>query len=154
MFQFHQESDIDFQSLLKSRWFLPVFNVANQLPTCHLPFAPLSVWWTNDKAFQKQIFLVDKGLWCPYDTQNNTWLLVEMEFFLLVFNWIFQSFAAGWYLRSLRREILFLPLEHIIYISSPPWNILYSSFQGFANFVFKRERKLSLFHLSSFNMVN
>ena len=29
----------------------------------------------------KSAFLVSKGLLCLYDKQNNTWLLVDMEFF-------------------------------------------------------------------------
>ena len=31
----------------------------------------------------KSAFLVSKGLLCLYDKQNNTWLLVDMEFLLL-----------------------------------------------------------------------
>ena len=42
-----------------------------------------------------------------------------MNFMLLVARAISHSFAA------LTREILFLPLEHKIYIFSPPCNILY-----------------------------
>ena len=31
----------------------------------------------------KSAFLVSKGLLCLYDKQNNTWLLVNVEFFFL-----------------------------------------------------------------------
>ena len=31
-------------------------------------------------SFMRSTFLVNKSLWCSYKEQNNTWLLVDMEF--------------------------------------------------------------------------
>ena len=33
-------------------------------------------------SIMKSAFLLSKGLLCSYDNQNNTWLIVDMEFFL------------------------------------------------------------------------
>ena len=33
----------------------------------------------------KSAFLLSKGLLCLYDKQNNTWLLVDMEFLFLCY---------------------------------------------------------------------
>ena len=42
----------------------------------------------------KLAFLVSKGLLCLDDKQNNTWLLVDMEFLFSFFNSTSHSFAS------------------------------------------------------------
>ena len=49
----------------------------------------LSGWWTNGNCLQfsnqghLSNFLVNKSIWCLYNKQNDTCLLVDMEFPLL-----------------------------------------------------------------------
>ena len=42
----------------------------------------------------KSTMLVGNHVRCLYNKQNNTWLLLDIEFLLLVFNSISHSFAA------------------------------------------------------------
>ena len=61
----------------------------------------------------KSAFLVSKGLLRSYDKQNNTWLLVDMEFFYLCST------------RLLTRELLSEILEEKFYIYARPCIIPY-----------------------------
>ena len=63
----------------------------------------------------KSVLLVSKGLLCLYDKQNNTWLLVDMEF-------LFSCLT-----RYLTRELSSWTLEEKFYIYARPCIILYMS---------------------------
>ena len=65
----------------------------------------------------KSAFIHSKGLLCLYDKQNNTRLLIDMEF--LVFNKTTHSFAA------LTRELSSSTLEEKFDIYARPCIILY-----------------------------
>ena len=67
-------------------------------------------------------FFPIRGLSCLYDKQNNTWLLVDMEFSLLVFNSTSHSFAA------FTRELSSETLEEKFHIYAHPCIILYLSY--------------------------
>ena len=61
----------------------------------------------------KSAFLLSKGLLCLYDKQNNTWLLVDMEFLFSCSN------------RHLTRELSSETLEEKFHIYARPCIILY-----------------------------
>ena len=61
----------------------------------------------------KSAFLLSKGLLCLYDKQNNTWLLVDMEF-------LFSCST-----RHITRELSSETLEEKFHIYARPCIILY-----------------------------
>ena len=58
----------------------------------------------------KSAFLVSKGLLCLYDKQNNTWLLVDMEFLFSCStrHLTYSLYSLVSYKVNTRREILYL----------------------------------------------
>ena len=67
----------------------------------------------------KSTFLPSKGLLCLYDKQNNTWLLVDMEFLRVQLNISLVCCAHAWAIE--------LTLEEKFQIYARPCIILYIS---------------------------
>ena len=71
------------------------------------------------------------------ERKEHYMLARRYEFYVLVARTISPSFAA------LTREILFMPLEHKIYIFSPPCNILYNYLDMILRQIYRLSKKMS-----------
>ena len=81
---------------------------ANALYDCYSGIFDSFIFIENSR-----LFFPVRGLLCLYDKQNNTWLLVDMEFFFLCSTW------------HLTRELSSETLEEKFHIYARPCIILY-----------------------------